>query len=527
MRICKNNLVDLYVTSDRLDMNKELRMIVGAGAAILSASSCSQNERPNVILIVADDIGYGDLSCYGATEVSTPNVDSLADAGIRFTNAHTCASTSTPSRYSLLTGMYPFRREGTDIAAGNAGMIIRPEQYTLADVFQSAGYKTAAIGKWHLGLGDKTGSQDWNSSLDMSPADIGFDYHYIMAATGDRVPCVFIEDGSVADWDKEAPIEVDYQTPFEGEPLGKTHPELLTNLVHSHGHNMAIVNGIGRIGYMKGGGKALWKDENIADSIAFHAVEFIEKNKDNPFFMYLCTNDIHVPRFPHERFRGKSGMGYRGDAVLQFDWTVGQIVAALEEHGLDGNTMIIITSDNGPVLDDGYQDMARELIGTHDPGGSLRGGKYSSFEAGNTVPFIVRLPESADVRGVVSNSLVSQIDFVASMAALVGTDVPEGMAPDSENHIDTWCGKDDAGRDNVVVMSLNRGLTVRNAEWKYIDPCKGPAIIPWGPEIETGYSSEPQLYNLIEDPCEKSDVADKHPDVLKAMKDQLEQIKAR
>lgn len=506
-------------------MKKEFKVIMGAGVTLLSAQACGQlPQKPNVIVILADDLGYGDLSCYGAQRVSTPHVDSLARAGIRFTNAHTCASTSTPARFALLTGMYPFRKEGTDIAAGNAGMIIRPEQYTLADAFHETGYVTAALGKWHLGLGDVTAQQDWNGELDMTPKDLGFDYHYIMAATADRVPCVFIENGSVVDWDPSAPIGVDYAKPFEGEPLGRTNPEMLTKLTASHGHDMAIVNGIGRIGYMKGGGKALWQDENIADSIACHAVRFIRKNKGNPFFMYLCTNDIHVPRYPHDRFRGKSEMGLRGDAILQFDWTVGQVMDALREEGLDRNTIVILTSDNGPVLDDGYRDRAVELSGDHKPGGPFRGGKYSAFEAGNTVPFIVCLP-AGHRKGKTSGALVSQIDFVASLASLVGARIPEGMAPDSQDHLSTWLGKDVADRDYVVSMAANRSLEVRNAGWKYIESTSGPRITPWGPNIETGYSKEPQLYRLSDDIGETVNRAAEYPDVAESLRALLEDIR--
>lgn len=485
---------------------------VTAGASLLAIVSCTEATKPNVIVIVADDIGYADLSCYGASSIHTPNVDSLADTGIRFTNAYACASTSTPSRYSILTGMYPFRRQGTDVAAGNAGMIIQPEQYTLADVFKSVGYKTAVIGKWHLGVGSETGKQDWNSDLDITPEDLGFDYHYIMAATGDRVPCVYIENGRVADWDKDAPIEVSYNEPFDGEPLGRTHPELLTNLKHSHGHDMAIVNGIGRIGYMKGGGRALWKDEHIADSITVHAVDFIHRNKDERFFMYLCTNDIHVPRFPAERFRGTSGMGLRGDAILQFDWTVGEVMKALKKHGLDDDTIIILTSDNGPVLDDGYQDQAIKLAGDHRPGGILRGGKYSLYEAGARVPFIVNLPEGSCSGGIESDALVSHIDFVGSMAALVGADIPEGMAPDTENQFSVWSGKKSPQREYVVTMSFNRSLSIRSKRWKYIRPSDGPAIVPWGTGIETGNSKVSQLYDLEMDPCESLNLAETYND---------------
>ena len=220
-----------------------------SGASVEDSNKNEVTERllPNVIIIYADDLGYGDLQCYGAKNIETPNVNKLADEGLRFTNMHAVAATSTPSRYSLLTGEYAWRKKGTDVAAGNAGMIIRPEQYTMADMFKHSGYVTGAVGKWHLGLGDKTGEQDWNAPLPASLADLGFDYHYIMAATADRVPCVFIENGQVAGYDPTAPIEVSYKQNFPGEPTGKDNPELLYNLKPSHGHDMSIVNGISRI----------------------------------------------------------------------------------------------------------------------------------------------------------------------------------------------------------------------------------------------------------------------------------------
>lgn len=455
------------------------------------------NERalPNVVLIYADDLGYGDLECYGAKNVKTPHVDRLAAGGIRFSNAHATAATSTPSRYSILTGEYAWRRPGTDVAAGNAGMIIRPERYTLADMFKNAGYATAAIGKWHLGLGDKDGGQDWNAPLAAALGDLGFDYSYIMAATADRVPCVFIENGKVANYDPTAPIAVSYTTPFEGEPLGKDHPELLYNLKHSHGHDMAIVNGIGRIGYMKGGGKALWKDENIADSITSHAIDFIRAHRDEPFFMYFATNDVHVPRFPHERFRGKNVMGLRGDAIVQFDWSVGQIMDTLDKLGLAENTLIILSSDNGPVVDDGYEDWAEELLHGHRPGGPLRGGKYSAFEAGTRIPAIVSWPKEVK-KGGTSDALVSQIDWFVSLGKLIGAKFPEGAAPDSQEHLDTWLGRNNDDRAWVIEQAANHTLSVRTKDWKYIEPNDGPKMVTWGPKIETGNSSIPQLYDM-------------------------------
>ncbi|MBQ7056826.1 MAG: sulfatase-like hydrolase/transferase [Bacteroidaceae bacterium] len=482
-------------------------------------------ERPNVIVILADDLGYGDMSCYGAERVHTPCVDALAESGIRFTNAHAIASTSTPSRYSLLTGEYAWRKPGTDVAAGNAGMIIRPEQFTMADAFKSAGYATGAIGKWHLGLGDKTGEQDWNAPLSASLGDLGFDYHYIMAATADRVPCVFIENGMVANYDASAPIEVSYQRNFEGEPTGAKNPELLYNLKHSHGHDMSIVNGIGRIGFMKGGGKALWKDENIADSIAQHAVDFICDNKERPFFLYLATNDIHVPRFPHDRFRGKNAMGLRGDAIAQFDWTVGRVTRTLDSLGIRENTLIILSSDNGPVVDDGYDDKAEDLLGSHKPAGPYRGMKYSAFEGGSIVPCIVNWKGHVEA-GQTSDALISQIDWLTSLAKLTGTRIPRGAAPDSEDHISTLLGYDRADRDYVIEFAANHTLSIRDKRWKYITPNNGSKMITWGPKIETGNDPEPQLYDMTA-AYESDNQACNYPDIVERLKKQLEAEKTK
>lgn len=499
-------------------------LLIGGCAGQQKADSSKALQKPNVIFIVADDLGYGDMSCYGAKAVSTPHVDSLAASGLRFTDAHSVAATSTPSRYSLFTGHYSWRRNDTGIAAGNAGMIIRPEQTTVADMFKSAGYATGAIGKWHLGMGDKTGTQDWNGTITPGPQDIGFDYSYLMAATGDRVPCVWIENQKVANYDETAPIYVSYEEPFPHEPLGKDHPELLTKLkpYPNHGHNQAIVNGISRIGYMKGGGKALWKDEDIADTIAAKAVQFIENHKDSNFFLYVGTNDIHVPRYPHARFAGKSGMGYRGDAILQFDWTVGEIRKALKKQGIADNTLIILTSDNGPVVNDGYLDQAIERLGNHRPWGELRGGKYSIFEAGTRVPFIVSWP--AKVSPGVSDALVSHIDLFASMTELAGEKLNAGVAVDSRNQLPALLGQDKKGCDYIVEVA--QAFSVSDGEWKYIAP-SGHASYYAITRTETGNAKEEQLYNLREDMGEKHNVASKHPEIVKRMQELLEREKEK
>ncbi len=509
-------------------MKSTLFIALGASFLLPPALQAQQKrtvpgkELPNVIFIYADDLGYGDLECYGATRVQTPNVNRLANEGIRFTQAHATASTSTPSRYAMLTGEYAWRRPDTDIAAGNAKMIIRPEQFTMADLFKAAGYSTAAIGKWHLGLGDKTGEQDWNAPLPAALGDLGFDYHYIMAATADRVPCVFIENGQVANYDPSAPIEVSYQANFPGEPTGKDNPELLYNLKPSFGHDKSIVNGISRIGYMKGGGKALWKDENIADSILVHAQGFIQANKDKPFFMYFATNDVHVPRFPHERFRGKNPMGLRGDAIVQFDWTVGQLLKTLDDLGIADNTIIILSSDNGPVVDDGYADEAVAKLGSHRPTGPLRGNKYSAFEGGTRIPAIVRWPKEIH-KAAVSDALVSQIDWFASFASLLQVRLPKGAAIDSRNHLDTWLGKGNADRPWVIEQALNHALSVRTKEWKYIEPSRGEAIME-RESVETGYLMEPQLYHVASD-YEQKNVAKENPEIVYELQSILKDVR--
>lgn len=507
-------------------MKKELLTLAAATAALAPAAAQNEARKPNVVVILADDLGYGDLECYGAKNVTTPNVDRLAAEGLRMTNAHAIAATSTPSRYGLLTGEYAFRRPDTDIAAGNASMIIKPEQFTMADAFKSAGYRTAAFGKWHLGLGDVTGEQDWNAQLPCGLGDLGFDKSYIMAATADRVPCVFIEDGHIANFDPEHPVEVSYEKNFEGEPTGRSNPELLYNQRYSYGHDQSIVNGISRIGFMKGGGKALWKDENIADSIVTHAIRFLEEQKPDgdPFFIYFCTNDIHVPRFPHDRFREKNKMGLRGDAIAQFDWTVGQLVGALDSLGLRDNTLIILTSDNGPVIDDGYDDHAAELLNGHSPTGGLRGSKYSAFEGGTRVPMIVNW-QGGDIRrpGTTSDALFSQIDLLRSFASLIGARLPKGAAPDSNDAIGSLTGHDLNGRDWVVEQAQNRTLQLRTPRWKYITPCDGPSSLSWAPGVETGYSTEPQLYDMTAG-SEQKNVAAEHPEIIEQLDAILKQV---
>ena len=293
------------------------RLGIAAALLLLLCPPAAAQPGPNIVLIYADDLGYGDVSAYGARSVSTPNIDRLAQAGLRFTDAHSAAATCTPSRYALLTGEYAFRKPGTGVLPGNAALIIEPGRTTLASLLRSAGYSTGVVGKWHLGLGP-AGGPDWNGEIKPSPNDIGFDYSFIMAATGDRVPTVYVENRRVVGLDAADPITVSYAAPVDGSATGKGNPEQL-RMAPSHGHDQTIVNGISRIGYMKGGRAALWKDEDMADEFTRRAVRFIEQQKARPFFLFFALHDPHVPRVPHPRFAGKTTMGPRGDVIVETD----------------------------------------------------------------------------------------------------------------------------------------------------------------------------------------------------------------
>jgi len=472
-----------------------------------------QNEKnatrlPNIVVIYMDDLGYGDIGAYGAAAIQTPNFDRLASEGIRFTDGHSTSATCTPSRYGLLTGVYPWREKNARVLPGTAPLLIDTAQITLPKMLQKKGYTTGIVGKWHLGLGD--GNIDWNGNISPGPNEVGFDYSFILAATQDRVPTVYIENGVVVGLDPADPIEVSYEHNFDGEPTGRDNPELLT-MLYDHGHDMSIVNGISRIGWMKGGENAKWSDVDMADRFLDQAKAFVAENKDQPFFLYYALQQPHVPRTPNPRFVGSTDLGPRGDVIVEADWCVGEFMKTLENEGLLENTLIVFSSDNGPVLNDGYKDQAVELTGDHKPGGELHGGKYSLFEAGTRVPFITCW--KGKIEPGVSDALVCQVDLLASLADLVGSNA---STSDSKNLLEVLLGKTTLGRNDLILEASQR-TALRTDKWALIPPYYGPAVAK-NVNIELGNDTVWQLYKLDSDLGQQLNVADQFPEKLEELK---------
>ena len=446
-------------------MNKSalhLMLALAAAAACPAAVTPTVKPPKAIVMIYADDLGYGDVGCYGAKGIPTPSIDKLAEQGCRFTDAYSTTSVCTPSRYALFTGEYPWRKEGTGILPGDAALIIDTKKPTLPKMLQSHGYKTYMIGKWHLGLGEKGKKIDWNKHISPSPNEIGFDESFIFAATGDRVPCVILENGNVRNLDPNDPIEVSYKHNFPGLPNGKDNKDQL-KLMWSHGHNQAIINGIGRIGFMKGGKSALWKDEENADVITDKAIEYIQKSAKakEPFFLMFATHDIHVPRCPEKRFVGKS-----------------------------------------------------------------RAGKYSILEGGSRIPFIVKWP-GVIKPGTTSKALLNQMDLGASLEQLLAPGKANSFrdsenvmpallgksAKGRDYHVINSTGKALAIRHGKWKF-IPAGVAIR-------DGING-ASAKMSKSPEGG-----SLFDLEKDPKELDNVASQHPDICEQMKAKLEEIRQR
>ena len=461
----------------------------------------SPTPPPNVIVILSDDVGWGDLGCYGATKTKTPNLDALAKEGMRFTDAHASAAVCTPTRYSLLTGEYSWRRDAPGlnkgVANGDSPLLIPVGSTTLPGIMKKAGYRTAAVGKWHLGFG--TSRPDYNKDLSPGPLEIGFDEFFGFPATNDRVPTVYVRGHRVENLDPADPIKYTYNAK-EAEAGGM----------------VKFAAGRERIGFMSGGKAAWWKDITIADTFTHEVVGFIERNKEKPFFLYFAPHDVHPPTIPHPRFVGSTTLGNRADMLCELDWSVGEIMKTLERLGLSKNTLVIFSSDNGasPKDEDG-----------HHPNGPWRGKKSQLWEGGHREPFIAHWPGHI-APGSISDDLVCLVDLPATAAALVGENLTDGVAPDSYNLLPTLLGQPkQMKRDSLVVMSGAGDLAIRQGQWKYIPNLALADGWDAGAK-KPNQAAKPGLYDLSADQGETKNLVQQKPEIAKRMAGLLEKAQS-
>ncbi len=435
---------------------KQLRAIIRSSIPIAIAGfmgfASNASEKPNVILIYADDLGYGDVGSYGATKVMTPHIDRLAEEGRLFTDAHSPSAICTPSRYGLLTGIYPFRADGGRGLWGplprDNKLIIDTEVFTIADMMQEKGYATACIGKWHLGFGNESPT-NWNKPLRPGPLQLGFDYYFGLPFVNSAPPYVYVENEAVFGLDPDDPLI------RGGKPVSPTqeYPDKSPN-------------------DYSGGIKAheLYKDDEVGIMLVEKAVNWIEQQKEKPFFLFFSTTHIHHPFSPNEKFQGTSDCGRYGDFVHELDWMVGQLLELVDREGLWENTLIIFTSDNGGMLNVGGQEAWQA---GHRMNGELLGFKFDIWEGGHRVPFIARWPGNIEP-GTKSDQLLSQVDLFATFAALTGYELSTGDAPDSYNMLPALIGDPISQiRDHLIISAHSRQhLGLRVGDWMYI-PSRG------------------------------------------------------
>ncbi len=478
-----------------------LLLVTTLAALIGPAHAATPSRPPNVVVILSDDVGWGDLGSYGATQTRTPNLDAFAKEGRRFTDAHSSASVCTPTRYSLLTGEYSWRRkaEGLNkgVANADAPLLIPVGTDTLPGIMKKAGYRTGVIGKWHLGFG--TSRPDYNKDLAPGPLEIGFDEFFGLPATNDRVPTVYVRGHRVEGLDPADPINYTFNAKAAAADGLKKYAA-----------------GRERIGFMSGGKAAWWNDETLSDTFTREVVGFIERNREKPFFLYFAPHGVHAPTIPHPRFVGSTGLGNRADMLTELDWSIGEVMKTLERLGLANNTLVIFSSDNGahPTNEKG-----------HLPNGPWRGRKSQLWEGGHRVPFLARWPGHI-APGTTSDELVCLVDLAATAVAAAGQKLPAGVAPDSFNLLPTLLGQPkQMKRDTLVVMSGNGDLAVRQGQWKYIPDLA--VADGWSSGAKKpNQAAKPALFDLSADKGESRNLFHDRPEIAKRLADHLEKIQS-
>ncbi len=472
-----------------------------------SLKAADQPTKPNILLIVADDLGYGDLGCYGATKVITPRLDKLAGEGVRFTDAHSICATCMPSRYAILCGTYFFHAQ----RKGDYAIHFHQGQVTLPSLLKSSGYHTAALGKWHNGFGHEPGL-DWNVELKPGPLEIGFESFFGTPRTHNEAPHVFVEGHHVVGNDPADPISVDMSPQF------------------------------GRWGKTVGGEKAqaARPDDRIDFILAEKAEKFLsQQTKDHPFFLYLAFASVHNPINPAPEFRGKSGAGLYGDYIQQLDHCTGLVLDALEKQGFAQNTIVIFTSDNGGR----YERDA--LSAGHRPNGELLGQKTDGWEGGHRVPLMARWPQNIEA-STLRKEFFLQIDLMATLAEAVHIALPPGASPDGASEFVAFTKPASAPVKRTEGVMLGSGTYVlRQGDWLYI-PKQGSAGYsspekekPWSVpyammgfknsdvdehgQIKPGAPKE-QLYDLSIDIAQSTNIAIEHPERVRSMRARLEEL---
>lgn len=476
-------MIPICSSSFKLGCTIAVFFLVGLGAPAARAAQ----ERPNVVLIYADDLGYGDLSCYGGEgRIETPHSDRLAAEGIRFSQAYTAASVCTPARYGLLTGRHPWRTWLDKGVVGNTPALIDSDTFTMADLFKTAGYSTGIIGKWHLGFGDRGQRDlDWNAAIPKGPRELGFDYFFGMPVSHFYPPYVYIENRHVHNLDPSDPLHLEWP---EGGGMPTQH----------------------------GGKSATYEETEAGRELAERACRFIEEHAGEPFFLFYTAIEPHTPFTPHPDYLGASEAGIYGDFVVQFDDGIGRILETLERQGIAENTIVIVTSDNGGISSqNGY--LLRHGI-DYNPNAPLRGDKGDFLEGGIRIPFIIRWPGETPP-GLVSDAIISQIDLLAAFAELVDVSVPEGAAEDSRNVLDALKGG--AAPDGPIVAQSRAGFhALRDGEWIFLDADHAG---DWGDEPTV--STPAQLYHLSEDLRQNDNRFDDEPERAEALQAALERVR--
>lgn len=339
------------------------------------------------------------------------------------------------------------------------------------------------------------------------------------------MPQVYVRNDRVLNLDPEDPLWTGDKKPTDDHPTGISHRDSL-KMNWSHGHNGTIHNGISRIGFYTGGHAARFRDEDLADKWVEESVQWIESHQDSPFFLFFSSHDNHVPRIPHERFQGATDLGYRADAIVQLDWCVGELTKTLDRLGIAENTLIVFCSDNGPVMDDGYEDFALEKLGDHRAAGPFRGGKYSIYEGGTRTPFITRW--KGRITPGVSDEIVCTIDLAASLAALAGVQMPEDACGDSFNVMDALLGETGArGRDHLIQQDNGSGgnYGFRVGKWKLQrHDSKRTRNLVVERQLENTPVPRFQLFDLSADPAETVNLIKQYPGVAERMKTRLEEL---